>query len=557
MSNVVSIRCTCDYLVKKASRHRRAGRYDEAMALLWKARNQFGNSEDVLIETAQIYDEIGCEEDAVRTYLRLVRLGGKYRAQALFQLSIYSAQHGDLKCAESYFDQLCQMKNQRVSDMISDEMLAALKQQLQQEVTQSYALNPRNRAKALEKHASACLMAGKARAAQRAMEHALRLRTTAHGYTMLACCQLLRMKFEDAQRSAEIAHNMSPGDVQTICVLADAYLACGNMNAARRMVYIAALRAKTVDALLSAAVESAKLGEDALTILLTGRILKAEPFHTRAMMIRACAHTNLHEYQSAKRLFARLYRLLPENSVCESYFKLLKANDSISERLTLGLDVTREEGIGRASELVSALYLDPKSIDEDRSRCIHLCRLADWAFRSPMAGSATKTVALLLMASLESQEAQNVLLDLMLDSSVADATKLHVLQVLTAKHGFHPYEVNMGGKLVRLAAGGISDTPVYSSQANTKVVQRVADALEIKSSHASDMLLKAFLDYLNIYGHPDSRHESVCSAALECWYLISNGFPLQEKQVAARYGVSVRNMRLYLRRFESCMQKQE
>ena len=53
MTNVVSIDCTCEYLVKRAARHRRAGRYDEAMALLWKAKNQFGWSDEVLLEMAK------------------------------------------------------------------------------------------------------------------------------------------------------------------------------------------------------------------------------------------------------------------------------------------------------------------------------------------------------------------------------------------------------------------------------------------------------------------------------------------------------------------------
>ena len=557
MTNVVSIRCTCDYLVKRASRHRRAGRYDEAMALLWKARNQFGNSDDVLIEMAHIYDEIACEEDAARIYLRLVRLGGKHRAQALFQLSIYSAQHGDFQRAASYFDQLCQMKKQGISCRISDEMLDALRQQLQQEITESLSLNPRMRAKALEKHASACLQAGKATAAQRAIEHALRFRATSRGYTMLSCCQLVRGKFGDAKESAEIAHSLSPGNVQILCVLADAQLACGNINEARRSIHIAALRAKKIDDLLAVAIECAKLAEDTLALLLTGRILKAAPFHTRAMMIRACAYTNLHEYQPARRLFGRLCGLLPENTVCESYYRLLTANIPISKRLSLGLDVTREEGISRAAELVSALYLDPKSIDEDQSKCHHVCRLAEWAFHSPMAGSATKTVALLLLSSLQSDEANGLLLDLLLDPLVSDTMKLHVLQMLTAKHGFYPYEVDMGGKLVQLAAGGISKKPVHSGHSNTRIVQRVADVLAKKNPHASESLLNAFLSYLNAYGHPDSRHENACSAALECWYLTSNGLTIQENRIAARYNVSIRSMHMYLRRFETCMQKQE
>ena len=47
VSNVITISRTRDYLVSRAAKHRYAGRYDEAMALLWKARTQFGIQEDL------------------------------------------------------------------------------------------------------------------------------------------------------------------------------------------------------------------------------------------------------------------------------------------------------------------------------------------------------------------------------------------------------------------------------------------------------------------------------------------------------------------------------
>ena len=59
MTNVVSIGATCEYLVSRAARHRRAGRYDEAMVLLTKARAQFGFDEEIELEKARIYDEMG------------------------------------------------------------------------------------------------------------------------------------------------------------------------------------------------------------------------------------------------------------------------------------------------------------------------------------------------------------------------------------------------------------------------------------------------------------------------------------------------------------------
>ena len=552
MSNVVSISCTCDYLVKRAARHRRAGRYDEAMALLWKARNQFGLSDEVLFEMAHVYEEIGCEDEAMKMYLRLVRLDGKHKAHALFQLAAWSIQHGDIQRASSYYDYLrsCSMQ---ADTSVSTEMLEVLKQQLHQDAVESVSLNRKKRAKALEKRAASCLQSGRVAAAQRAMEHALRLRETPRGYTMLACCQLIRMRFDDAVTSAQRAHRMSPGNVQTLCVLADAYMACGKRDLALRAIRLASLRARQVDDLLSVAVESAKVGEDVLTCRLTDRILQIAPFHTRAMMLQACAYINRRDDEPAKRLLGRLCGLLPENSVCESYFHSVRDEATFSERMTLGLDVTREEGILRASELVSMLYMDPKALDEDRMLCIRICRLADWAFHSPMAGAPTKTVALALLASLQADEARSVLLDLLMHPQISDSLKLHALQILTAKEGFYPYYVDMGGKLVRLAAGGVSERPAAGNSMNSKIVQRVADELSGRDQNAASALLSAFLAYLNAYGHPDSKHENACAAALEYWYVRQSGKLVKDDVIAQRYGVSVRLMHQYVRRFDSCM----
>ncbi|MBE5798774.1 MAG: hypothetical protein E7321_02335 [Clostridiales bacterium] len=554
MSNVVSINCTCEYLLRRAARHRRAGRYDEAMALLWKARNLFGMDEEILLEMARVYDEIGCEDEAARAYLRIVRLDGVHRAQALFHLALSSAQIGDIQRAISYFDHFRQIRKQ---SEISSEMAEILERQLQADGRNSFSRSRAARARALEKRAAARLQAGKVAAAQRAIEHALKLRENARGYTVLACCQLLRGELQDAIASAQIAHGISPANVQTLCVLADAYMASGDEMHAHRAVYLAAIRAHEADDLLAAAVESAKICDDKLTLRLTQRILRLAPFHTRAMMIRACALINCKRYKAAGRILGRLCGLLPEDTVSESYYKRLRDGQVFDERLSLGVDVTHEEGVSRAAELVSMLCADAKMLDEDNGICARICRLCDWAFHSPMAGPSTKMVSLALLASLSSDQAKGTLADLMMDPQLPDSLKLSALQLLTAKDGFYPYEIDMGGKLVRLAAGGVSTQLLRTGEANSRIVQRVADRLASRYPDAPQIVLDAYLAYQAVYGQTESRHESSCAAALEYWYALRSGILSKPEEIAAQYGVSVRIMRMFLRRLESCIQEKE
>lgn len=141
MSNVVSMARTSAYWVSRAAKHRLAGRYDEAMALLSKAKDQFGPDGEIELELARTYDEMDCEEEAARCYLRLVRMGGKHKAQALFQLALTSAQHADLRRAVSYFEQFTSSGGGDVPE----PLCALLGQQLRREMAKPKAASRRAR----------------------------------------------------------------------------------------------------------------------------------------------------------------------------------------------------------------------------------------------------------------------------------------------------------------------------------------------------------------------------------------------------------------------------
>ena len=129
MTKVVSMARTSEYWISRARKHRLAGRYDEAMALLAKTREQYGTGEALERELAQTYDELGCEEEAARAYLRVARMNGEYRAEALFQLALVGrAARGAACAAASYFEQL------EASDRrhVSPDSVALLGQQLRQ-----------------------------------------------------------------------------------------------------------------------------------------------------------------------------------------------------------------------------------------------------------------------------------------------------------------------------------------------------------------------------------------------------------------------------------------
>lgn len=548
MSNVVSMHRPREYMIHKAAARRHSGQYDEAMALLTKAKDQFGFDEEIELEMARVYDEMECEEEAARSYLRVVRANGKFCVEALFHLTISCAQHGDVLRAASYFEAFAGQEN---GSSVTREMTQMLGYQLHREMERPMPTSQRRRSSMLVRRAVECMQAGKLAAAKRTLHHALSLYPSVRGQVMLACCYLLRGEYDNAVLHACVARKMAPSRVQTLCVLTDAYASAGDEQHALRTLYIAAMRSKEPDDQFNVAIESAKRGQNQLTLLLTRAILKREPFDTRAMMLRACAWMNLGKFKQASRLFGRLCGLLPENTVCEALYKAAREEMPVDEQLTLGLDVTRKEGVSRASQMVSALYANPQTLREDKEQTRALCRMASWAFRSPLAGEQVATVALLLMSMMQSEASREVLLDALTDPQVDDGLKCKILQVMMSDGETLPYPVDMGGRLVRLAAGSTIQGKQDSDLCG-EIVQRAADALSAGFKDAPRVILKMWIAYLHTYKAPDRKHAAVCVAALEYAYHAKMGNDVDMDCIARRECIPRRLCRVYVNRLLKC-----
>lgn len=543
MSNVVVMDRPCEYLVRRAAARRHKGNYDGAMTLLSKAKDQFGLREDIEIEMARIYDELECEEEAARAYLRVVRLGGKFKAEALFQLSVSSMQRADILRAVSYYEMFLASDRQG----IDPEYIALLGEQMQKEAENPVPRSRNGRARALVRRGVERMHAGKTAAARRTLKRALTLRESAQTHTLLACCALLEGDAHQAIACGEKAHSMAPGHVQALLVLADAYTLAGEEKKALRALYLAAMRSKDIDDYLATALESAKQGQDALTLRLTHRILRQEPFHMRAMMLRACALMNRESWKEASRLFGRVCVLMPDNTVSEALYKMSREEEKPSERLSLGLEVPYEEGVARAAQLVAALYMSREDLQRDKDRVRMLCRIAGWAFRSQLAAGQVATAALLAMVLMDCEASHAVLLDALTDPQVNDELKCRILQALSGQDGVKPYPVDIGGRLVHLAAGGTVERSCDNALCR-EIVQQAADALLPAFKDSPKVLLDMWLAYLEHFGAPGRSEARACAAALEYAYHEKAGNHVSLRKIAMRYGVSYRLCGMYARR---------
>lgn len=455
MSNVVSMDRPCAYYMSRASKHRMSGKYNEAMALLVRAKDQFGLREDIELEMARIYDEIECDEEAVRSYLRIVRLNGAHKALAFFQLALYSVKYGDLNRALSY-NQFCRMTGDMTE--ISDESATVLEEQLIEMAKPKESFSRQSRAKSLEQRAVEKMHAGKTAAALRAIKRSVGFKPTSRGYTLLACCLLLRGQADAAVDAAKQALMATPGKIQTQCVLIDALQAAGAHREARNLLYRASFRVKGIDDAFLIAIECAKYGEDQLTLRMTEYILRRSEFHVRAMVLRGCALMNLGRMREASRILGRAYGLVPENTVCEAYYRMAREGTIPEQRLDLGTDVDHQESFRRMSELMKHLAMVQSGQLPDASQTRELCRLCAWAIESAMVGAQVKTAAVILLVQMGSDAAHEVLEDCLMDARMDDRFKLSVFRILTGIQELKPYWVDLGGRLVRLSAiDGTSD----------------------------------------------------------------------------------------------------
>ena len=258
---------------------------------------------------------------------------------------------------------------------------------------------------------------------------------------------------------------------------------------------------------------------------------------------------NLRRFDEAKRVFGRLCVLLPEDTVCQAYYAMARNEQPPEGRLTLGLDVPPEEAVNRAMRIISAMAETPLQGTRE------LYELSAWALRSAIAGTNTALLAMMLMSALETPEALDVLLDALTDPQVSDGVKRAILQALTASRGFQPYDVDIGGRYVRLAAGALSGRTMDGEAART-VVQAACDALSPDFPQVPKMLLPMYIAFLEQNGVPKRREQPACAAALEYLFHRLSGRKVGLNRITAKYGVSPRLCRTKANRILRAVRKQ-
>ena len=119
-----------------------------------------------------------------------------------------------------------------------------------------------------------------------------------------------------------------------------------------------------------------------------------------------------------------------------------------------------------------------------------------------------------------------------------------------------PFDADIGGRLVRVAAGGTSKQE-NAGETGSVPVQRACDALSPGFPDAPSRLLPLWIAYLDKYGPVNGHLMDVCAAALECAYHEGSGRQADLRKIAAKHGVTTRQCRMALRRIRSAVAAKE
>lgn len=201
-----------------------------------------------------------------------------------------------------------------------------------------------------------------------------------------------------------------------------------------------------------------------------------------------------------------------------------------------------------------ALYADEKDMDDAQNR--ELCRLSAWAFRSAVAGKNAAISASCCEYAQDRGSASDDAGCADPDPMVNDALKYTLMQVLTAEGAFVPYNVDIGGRLVKLAASGTARTQ-EGGEAAQEIVQAASDALMPDFPQAPRVLLPLYIAYLERYGLPRAREKAACAAALEYLFHEFKKHRVRLSVIARRNGVSVRLCRVMVRRMINAVRETE
>lgn len=544
------------YVHHRAMMNRRDNRVVDALELLRQAVERSPENREYKLDLAELYCEIGCHEQSSRLLLDMLSEADSpaecYYGLALNQLGMNDAA-GARKSLDIY--------RRREPEGAHAEEVRNLAAELDMfEELNAHGNRRLRRAARAAGRACEAMRDDEPLRARRRFEASLALAPDQREIRALYAMTLMMGDDpEGARREAERALESGPPSVRTLCVCAQVFWHLGDAERAASLAEAA--RSSDADAqevylLLNTLGElrmDEQLAEEA-RLALQDTPYDRELLHMRAVALKRQGASD----EALERIWARILRIDPEDSVAQFYQKTAQDRALDSCELEYSYQVPRQEHrartlalllqLARGREAVSALWRN----DQGFRQLLRWATACDEPHVSRAAISA--------LAAIEDEDARSLLRELLFSRELSGDLRIHGAVALKQNglplEELMPPESGLTEGILPEDAKLLASLPVGERQ----LVRYAAEMIEWKAGTSP---LKAialmWMAYRGLRGTDADplTHTQAAAAALAYNYLLFFGAKPSLDRVARAFRCPRRQLIYYARRMAGCIDKME
>ena len=544
------------YVHHRAMMNRRDNRVLDAVELLRQAVERSPENREYRLDLAELYCEIGCHEQSSRLLLDMLSEENSpaecYYGLALNQLGMNDAA-GARKSLEIY--------RRKEPEGAHAEEVRNLAAELDMfEEMNAHGGRRLRRANRAAVRACEAMRAEDPLRACRRFETSLSLVPGNRDVRALYAMALLQAGEPDAaRREAERALALQPATMRTLCVCAQVYWHLGEKDRAASL----AEAARKADAdgreiflLLNTLGElrmDAALAEEA-RLALQDTPYDRELLHMRAVALKKQGAVD----DALERIWARILRIDPEDSVAQFYQKTAQARRLDDAELDYDYQVPRQEYRARTMALLLQLARGREAVAALWRNEPDFRLLLRWAVA--LDEPRVSRAALSALASIDEEDARSLLREMLFSHALSGELRLHGAMALKENglplDALMPPESGLIEGILPEDEKLLAGLPVGERQ----LVRYAAEMIEWKTGEsplkALAMMWTAYRALRGTDGDP-LTHTQAAAGALTYAYLMFYGAKPSLDRVAGAFRCPKRQLVYYARRLAGCIDKME
>lgn len=541
---VVSFERNAAYVHHCAMKNRRANNPVDALELMRQAVEQSPQNREYRLDLAEMYCDMGCHELSNRILLDMLReddppaecyyglalnqLGRNENASARRALRMYSSRAAD----DAYMEEAGSL----IAEM---DYYDSLKRPLNRR---------RGRAARIAERACQALKTDDVEGALRRFRRSLDMNPNQPEMRALYAMALyMSGAREDALSQAAMSLEDMEASVRTLCVTAQIYYMCGDVQQAQRLIDRAQnQRPEGVELrLLIYALSEMKmypLAADALKLALREEPHDKALLHMRAVALHRCGA----EDGQLVSFWARILRIDPEDSVARYYHDAAQQGRLGECEPEFVYEVPAAEFRMRLFRIAQELSMGLESAVEQWRTDAEFRGLIQWAVGA--GDENCGRAAMMVLASADDARAESCMRELMYRGSVPLEVKLHGLYFMRMRGGelerVLPPDTDMQDGILPEAEDMLSEMPACERQLVRFADEVLSQEYQLCAGSALVMIWRAYRDACHGANDPLVCTQEAAAALAWC-YLLGHGKKVSPGRLAREFACSLRRLTYY------------